>query len=364
MSEENNTVKLPEPGSLIVSSSPHLHENSSISKIMLQVLLCLLPAVLAAVWFFGLPALKVMVYCVAFCMLLEYLWCRLMKQKSTLCDFSAAVTGLILALNLPSHSQWWLCAVGSFVAIIIAKQVFGGLGQNPFNPAAVGRVALLIGFTGPMTTQWVAPTPGAFVGAFDAVTTATPLTLAKAGAFQATTSATPLSVAKNCAENVDPLAALQTADSYWNYFIGNMGGSLGETSALAILIGAIGLLAFRLIRWEIPVAVLGTMAIFTWIVHTTSPSTTPGPLFHLLTGGAMIGAFFMATDMVTSPLTRRGCVIFGAGIGIITCVIRIWGGFPEGMSFAIVIMNALVPLIDRFCFKRPFGWTHASGGAK
>ena len=131
-------------------------------------------AVLAAVWFFGLPALKVMVYCVAFCMLLEYLWCRLMKQKSTLCDFSAAVTGLILALNLPSHSQWWLCAVGSFVAIIIAKQVFGGLGQNPFNPAAVGRVALLIGFTGPMTTQWVAPTPGAFVGAFDAVTTATP----------------------------------------------------------------------------------------------------------------------------------------------------------------------------------------------
>ena len=347
MSEENNTVKLPAPGSLIVSSSPHLHENSSISKIMLQVLLCLLPAVLAALWFFGFPALKVMVYCVAFCMLFEYFWCRLMKQKTTLRDNCAAVTGLILALNLSAHSQWWLCMVGSFVAIIIAKQVFGGLGQNPFNPAAVGRVALLVGFTGPMTTQWVAPTPGAFVGAIDATTTATPLTLAK-----------------GCVGNVDQMAALQTAEHYWNYFVGNMGGSLGETSALAILIGAAGLFAFRLIKWEIPVAILGTMAVFTWIVHVTSPATTPGPLFHLLTGGAMIGAFFMATDMVTSPMTRRGCLLFGAGIGVITCVIRIWGGFPEGMSFAIVIMNALVPLIDRFCFKRPFGWTHASGGAR
>lgn len=314
---------------------------------MLQVLLCLVPAVLAAIWFFGLPALKVMVYCVAFCMIFEYLWCKLLKQKSTLGDYSAAVTGLILALNISAHSQWWLCLVGSFVAIIIAKQVFGGLGQNPFNPAAVGRVALLVGFTGPMTTQWVAPTPGSLIGAFDATTTATPLTLAK-----------------GCAGNVDQMAALQTAENCWHYFTGYMGGSLGETSALAILIGAAGLFAFRLIKWEIPAAILGTMAVFTWIVHLSSPATTPGPLFHLLTGGAMIGAFFMATDMVTSPMTRRGCFLFGAGIGVITCVIRIWGGFPEGMSFAIVIMNALVPLIDRFCFKRPFGWTHASGGMR
>lgn len=343
--EENKTIKMPVPGSLIISSSPHLHEKSTVSKIMLQVLLCLLPAALAAVWFFGLPALKVMAYCVASCMVFEYLWCRLMKTPNTIRDYSAAVTGLILALNLPSHAQWWLCIVGSFVAIIVAKEVFGGLGQNPFNPAAVGRVALLIGFTGPMTTQWVDPTPGALLGAFDAQTCATPLTLAKAAAG-----------------NADKMADLPI--SYLDYFLGNMGGSLGETSVLALLIGAVGLFLFRLIKWEIPFAVLATIAVFTWIVNATSPVTTPGPLFHLMTGGVMIGAFFMATDMVTSPLTRRGCLIFGAGIGVITCVIRIWGGFPEGVSFAIVIMNALVPLIDRFCYKRPFGWVHSHGGVR
>ncbi len=343
--EENKTIKMPVPGSLIISSSPHLHEKSTVSKIMLQVLLCLLPAVLAAIWFFGLPALKVMVYCVAFSMIFEYLWCRLMKTKSTIRDYSAAVTGLILALNLPSHSQWWLCLVGSFVAIIVAKEVFGGLGQNPFNPAAVGRVALLVGFTGPMTTQWVNPTPGALIGAFDAQTCATPLTIAKAAAG-----------------NADKMAELPI--NYLDLFLGNMGGSLGETSVLALLIGAVGLFVFRLIKWEIPAAIIVTIAVFTWIVNIVSPVTTPGPLFHLMTGGVMIGAFFMATDMVTSPLTSRGCLIFGAGIGVITCVIRIWGGFPEGMSFAIVIMNALVPLIDRLCFKRPFGWVHSHGGAR
>ena len=183
--EENKTIKMPVPGSLVISSSPHLHDKSTVSKIMLQVLLCLLPAAAAAIWFFGLPALKVMVYCMAFCMIFEYLWCKLMKTPNTLRDYSAAVTGLILAMNLPSHAQWWLCIVGSFVAIIVAKQVFGGLGQNPFNPAAVGRVALLVGFTGPMTTQWVDPTPGALLGAFDAQTCATPLTIAKAAAGNA-----------------------------------------------------------------------------------------------------------------------------------------------------------------------------------
>lgn len=343
--EENKTIKMPVPGSLVISSSPHLHEKSTISGIMLRVLLCLLPAVLAAIWFFGLPALKVMVLCMAFCMIFEYLWCRMMKTRNTIWDYSAAVTGLILALNLPSHAQWWLCAVGSFVAIIVAKEVFGGLGQNPFNPAAVGRVALLIGFTGPMTTRWVSPTPGAFLGAIDAQTCATPLTLAK-----------------TAAGNADKMAEVPL--SYLDYFLGNMGGSLGETSALALLIGAVGLLAFRLIKWEIPFAILVTVTVFTWIVHVVSPALTPDPLFHLLTGGVMIGAFFMATDMVTSPLTRRGCLIFGAGIGAITCVIRIWGGFPEGMSFAIVIMNALVPLIDRLCYKRPFGWVHSHGGVR
>jgi len=344
--EETKEIRLPEAGSLIVSSSPHLHESSTISKIMLQVLLCLVPAVLAALWFFGLQALRVIVLCIGFSMLFEYLWCRMMKMKNTLHDWSAAVTGLILALNISALSQWWLCAVGSFIAIVIAKQVFGGLGQNPFNPAAVGRVALLVGFTGPMTTQWLEPVRGLWCG------------------VDAATGATPLTLAKEYIGSAEKLATIQAPGDMLNYFFGNMGGSLGETSAIAILIGAAGLFAFRLIRWEIPFAVLGTIAFFTWIVHLISPAMTPSPLFHLLTGGAMIGAFFMATDMVTSPLTRRGCFIFGMGIGIITCVIRIWGGFPEGMSFAIVIMNALVPLIDRFCYKRPFGWTHSMGGVR
>ena len=342
--EENKEMKMPVPGSLIISSSPHLHDGATISGIMLQVLLCLLPAVVAAIWFFGLHALRVMALCVAFSMVFEFLWCKLMKTPNTTRDLSAAVTGLILALNLPSQAQWWLCMTGAFVAIIIAKEVFGGLGQNPFNPAAVGRVALLVGFTGPMTTQWVAPAP-LFSCAADAASTATPLTLAKAAAG-----------------NADKMAQLPI--NYLDYFLGNMGGSLGETSVLALLIGAVGLLLFRLIKWEIPVALLATVALFTWIVNLAAPAATPGPLFHLMTGGVMIGAFFMATDMVTSPLTRRGCWIFGAGIGVITCVIRIWGGFPEGMSFAIVIMNALVPLIDRLCYKRPFGWVHSHGGAR
>jgi len=336
--EENKEIKLPEPGTLIVSSSPHLHESSTIPKIMLQVIVCLAPVIAASIWFFGLHALRVIVLCTAFSMLFEYLWCKLMKTRNTVTDWSAAVTGIILALNLPPLSQWWICAVGAFISIIIAKEVFGGLGQNPFNPAAVGRVALLVGFTGPMTTQWIVP---------DAATGATPLTLAK-----------------TYLGNADKMASLEVPDVMWNYFFGNMGGSLGETSAIAILIGAVGLFAFRLIRWEIPLGIICSMAVFTWIVHTGSPATTPGPLFHLLTGSALVGAFFMATDMVTSPLTRSGCLIFGAGIGIITCVIRIWGGFPEGMSFAIVIMNALVPLIDRFCYKRPFGWVHFMGGAR
>ncbi len=345
--EQAEAVVLPPAGSLVLSTSPHVHDHETISSIMLKVLICMLPILVASVTVFGLNAIRVLLYCTAFSMLFEYLWCKAAKQPQTITDWSAAVTGVILALNLPATVPWWLCLVGSFIAIIIAKQVFGGLGQNPFNPAAVARVALLIGFAEPMTV-WVKPMQG----------------FAKCCDLE--TGATVLSEAKMASGTVDAAAVfdkLQSSDSLLTYFVGNMGGSLGETSALAILIGGIGLIACRLIKWEIPVAILGTAFVFTWIVNLVAPSLTPGPMFHMLTGGMMIGAFFMATDMVTSPVTHLGAFIFGALIGLLACIIRIWGGFPEGVSTAIVLMNALVPLIDRICYKRPFGWSPTSASA-
>ena len=333
---ERPAVRLPEAGTLVLSSSPHIRTSLNIAKIMAQVMLCLLPAVIMAVCRYRWNAVRVILLCMIFCAGWEMLWCKVMRQKQTVRDLSAMLTGLILALNVSPLLPWWLCLVGSFVAVIIAKQVFGGLGQNPFNPAAVARVALLVGAARPMTT-W-APLPSAFQH-LDGVTAATPLTAASQSAAQQAS-----------------LDLYNSNEFLWNAFIGNIGGSLGETSSLAILIGAAGLLLFGLIRLYIPLAVLLTVTVFVWIVNQVSPGTTPGPLFHLLTGGVMLGAFFMATDYVTSPVTHLGGVVYGIGIGIIVCVIRIWGSFPEGMSFAIVIMNALVPLIDKFCYKRPFGW--------
>ncbi len=263
----------------------------------------------------------------------------------TIFDGSALVTGVILAMNLPPGAPWWLCITGSFIAIIIAKQIFGGLGQNPFNPAAVARVALLIGFAGPMTT-W--RNPGLWFGAKapDIITGATPLGIAAA--------------AKGSAEKMAEAASDTTI---WHAFIGYTGGSLGETCALAILIGGIGLICFRLIKWQVPAAMLLTAWLFTGIIHLAYPELTPGPTFHILSGGMMIGAFFMATDMVTSPMTTLGSLLFGAAIALIACIIRIWGSYPEGVSFAILIMNALVPFIDKLCYKHPFGWTSTSASA-
>ena len=334
MSEEieKNNVALPEPGSLVLSTSPHVQDGDSITRIMVKVLICLLPAVAASVWFFRFDAVRILVYCAAFCIFAEYGWTLATRQRATICDCSALVTGVILALNLPPGAPWWLCAVGSVFAIIIVKELFGGLGQNPFNPAAAARVALLIGFAGPMT-QWAAPATGSLISG------ATPL-----GAIQA---------AKGSA---DAIAQLGANDNLMKLFLGNVGGSIGETSALAILIGGLGLMAFRLIKWQIPLAMLATIFVFTGIVHLAAPGLTPNPLYHLLSGGVMIGAFFMATDMVTSPITPLGALVFGVIIGVLTCIIRIWGAYPEGVSFSIVIANALVPLIDRMCFIRPFGW--------
>lgn len=327
MSEtETTVVQLPDATKLVVSNSPHIRGGETISKIMVQVLIALLPAAAAAVWFFGLHALRVMVLCTAGCMAVEILWNKAAKKPAgSWKDGSAALTGLLLAMNLSSGSPWWICLLGSLLAIGLGKQLFGGLGFNPFNPALVARVALLIGFP-QLMTSWVAPQPGKWL-ACDALTGATPL--AAAGS---------------------ELASIR------DLFYGNVGGCLGETSALALLLGGLFLLARKLIKWQVPASFIGTVALITGLVHYFNPEMTPPALYHVLAGGLMIGAFFMATDMVTSPMTANGALIFGCGCGIITSVIRIWGGYPEGVSFSILFMNALTPLIDRFTIGKPFGY--------
>lgn len=316
--------RLPDPRKLVVSSSPHYHSGEDIRKIMITVILTLLPACLAGVIFFGWQALWVLVVCSISCMAIEAGCCRLQGRPSTLGDFSALLTGILLGMNLSPLTPWWVCVIGSLLAIGLAKQIYGGLGFNPFNPALVGRVGLIIAFPAILTT-WA---PTRFMHT-DAITTATPL-----GQWQTNGV---------------------IGHAYWDYFIGNVGGCIGETSALALLIGGVILIARRLIRWEVPVFYIGTVLVFTGIVYLLSPDKQAPPLFHLLTGGLFLGAFFMATDMVTSPMGRLGAIIFGIGCGIVTCVIRIWGSYPEGVSFSILFMNALVPLIDRLTVPRPFG---------
>jgi electron transport complex protein RnfD len=326
MSEETTpTVQLPDATQLVVSNSPHIRGKETISKIMAQVFIALMPAALAAVWFFGFAALKVMVLCTVGCIVVEEIWNKLAGRKPTWKDGSAALTGLLLAMNLAANAPWWICILGSLLAIGLGKQLFGGLGFNPFNPALVARVALLIGFPSLMTS-WVVPNPGNF-SACDAMTGATPLG-----------------------------AQGEAVASLGDLFIGNVGGCIGETSALALLLGGLFLLARKLIKWQVPVAFIGTVALISGIVHAVNPALTPPPLYHILAGGLMIGAFFMATDMVTSPMTTNGALIFGFGCGLITAVIRIWGGYPEGVSFSILFMNALTPLIDRYTIGKPFGY--------
>lgn len=327
--EEAPAVQLPDAARLVVSNSPHIRGGSTISGIMGHVLVALVPAAAAAIWIFGLPALYVMALCVAGCVAVEILWNKVAGQPlDSWKDGSAAVTGLLLGMNLSSNAPWWMCLLGSLLAIGLGKQIFGGLGYNPFNPALVARVALLIGFP-KLMTSWTAPNPGHLTAGCDALTGATALAAAKTGG---------------------ELASLH------DLFFGTVGGCLGETSAVALLIGGGYLLYRKLIKWQIPVAFIGTVVVLTGIIHWVDPARTPDPLYHVLAGGLLIGAFFMATDMVTSPMTARGALYFGCGCGLITSVIRIWGGYPEGVSFSILFMNALTPLIDRYTIGNPFGY--------
>lgn len=331
---------------LNVSGSPHVHSDESTRKIMWRVNLALVPALIVAIAFFGLNALLISLVSVASCLLFQWLIERfIMKTKSTISDGSAVVTGLLLAFNVPATREMILLVIiAALVAIGIGKMSFGGLGKNPFNPALVGRVFMLISFPVQMTT-WPKPGENLFsmvsVPTTDATTGATPLGMIQEGGFGA-------------------------AGEVWDYFLGHMGGSLGEVSALAILIGAIYLLCRKIISWHIPVAFIGTAFIFSGILYLCAPlhkevidgvETVAGfidPVTTLLTGGIMLGAFFMATDMVTSPMTKSGQLIFGFGCGLLTIIIRNWGNYPEGVSFAILIMNAVTPLLNRWCKPKRF----------
>ena len=324
---------------LLISPSPHIHGGDSIEKNMYGVLIALIPAFICSVVFFGIGALIVTLTSVVACLLFEYLIQKfLLKRQPTIWDGSALITGVLLAFNVPSNLPVWIVVIGALVAIGIGKMSFGGLGCNIFNPALVGRVFLLISFPVQMTTWPLAE--GFDTSYVDAATGATPLSLLKA--------------AVKSGESVNAYLASEGFVGYGNMLLGDMGGSLGEVAAFALLIGFAYMLVRKIITWHIPVTIFLTVFIFAGILNVCDPDQFANPLFHLLSGGLMLGAIFMATDYVTSPMSRKGMVIYGAGIGILTVLIRQFGAYPEGMSFAILIMNAFTPLINRYCKPKRF----------
>ncbi len=328
---------------LKISTAPHMSSPINTSIIMRDVIIALIPAALIAVLFFGLNALTVIITSVASCILCEYALTRWVLHKpSTLRDNSAAITGLLLAYNLPSNFPILLILLGSFVAIGITKIAFGGLGKNLFNPALIGRVFLFVSFPLQMTT-WPRPKFLDFMNT-DVQTGATTLGILKH--LDAETSATALTSHAGSIENLP---------NYWQMLIGYTGGCIGEISALALLLGGAYLLWRNVISWHIPFYYIATVFIVTSFLWLKYDLPIYDPVTHLLSGGLMLGAIFMATDYVTSPMTINGKIIFGIGCGLLTVIIRLWGSYPEGVSFAILIMNAFVPLIDKFTRPRLFG---------
>jgi electron transport complex protein RnfD len=311
---------------LILSTSPHLFKKESVSRIMWMVFIALLPSGIAGIYLFGLRALWIILVSILGALAAEFICLALQRKRITLLDGSAVVTGLLLAYNLSPTVPFWIPLVGSFFAIAVAKQVFGGLGRNIFNPALCGRVFLLLSWP-KLMTGFVKPLSSA-----DAVTSATPLVLFKESAA----------------------GISEMGLTYWDFFLGKRGGCIGEVAIFALLIGAALLLVFKIISWQIPISFLAVLSLFSWL-FSTSGFARGDALFSVLSGGVILGAFFMATDYVTSPLTRKGQLIFGACCGLFTFLIRRWGGYPEGVSFSILIMNAFVPLIDRFTRPRVYG---------
>ena len=323
---------------LNISLSPHIHGNETTRKLMFGVVIALVPTIIASVMFFGIGAIITTATAVISCVAIEYLIQKFVFRKSvSITDGSALVTGLLLALNLPSNIPVYMIIIGSLVAIGVAKMTFGGLGNNPFNPALVGRVFMLISFPSHMTT-W--PTPAGFA----------------TGYFDAATGATLLAIIKEGIKNGESISALmEQIPSTVELLLGRLGGSIGEVSAIALLIGFIYMLYKKIITWHIPVSILGSLVLFTSILWFANPNEYISPTFHVLSGGVLLGAIFMATDYVTSPMNPKSMIIYGCGIGILTAIIRIWGAYPEGVSFAILIMNAFVPLLNAYIKPKRFG---------
>ena len=382
--KEKSEIRMPACDKLIVSSSPHIQSRSSVSGIMLKVIIALMPAMATSIYFFGFAALNLLILTAFFCVAAEALWCIIAGKsvKAAIFDGSAVVSGLILAMNFSAVTPWYVCLIGAFLAIWLGKQVFGGIGYNPFNPAIVARVALLIALPGLMTI-WV-PTSKmvetaqhrisqneAYSRTFFSAADWRKLqdSVGKNASVDVVTCATPLSMVSEIPKSTDigaknVFSHIDNRTAWKNYFLGNVSGSLGETSALAVIVGCFLLIIWKLINWRVPVFFVGTVFVFTGMINFFYPGLTPSPVFHILTGGLMLGAVFMATDMVTSPVTNRGSALFGVGCGLITSVIRIWGNYPEGVSFAILFMNALVPFIDKMFIRLPFGTPKKQGAGK
>jgi len=324
---------------LLISPAPHLHGKESTRGLMRDVIIALVPSLLVSIYFFGFSAIKLALVGIVSCVLVEYVIQKYVtKTKITISDYSAVVTGLLLALNLPPNSPWWIVFIGSVVAIGVAKMTFGGIGQNIFNPALVGRVFLLVSFPVIMT-DWTIPVSW-FREGIDVSSGATALSMVKEGLAQGLT--------------IDQIFAANNF-SYFQMLFGKIGGSVGEVSALALIVGMVYLLIRRVIKPHIPFSIIGTVIVFTGIFWLIDPQQYADPLFSILTGGILLGSIFMATDYVTSPMSKSGMILYGVGIGIITVLIRYFGSYPEGISFAILIMNACVPLINKFMLPERFG---------
>jgi electron transport complex protein RnfD len=340
------SVKIEPMKEFVVSVSPHIKSGLSVKKIMWLVVIALMPAFFGSIYFFGLKSLLLVGLSVASAVIFEAISQKAFGRKITIDDGSAVITGILLAYNLPPGVPLWMPVIGSAFAIIIVKQFFGGLGYNFVNPALAARAFLTVSWPYFMTAKWLAPTSGTLAG-FDAVTQATPLTLLKntVGLLNTTTI-----TSEGIAQAKQIISQLNSVPVLKNLILGNVGGCLGETSALLLLIGGIFLLVTKVIDYRIPVSYLITVLILSAILPTKAT-----PLFHLFSGGLFLGVFFMATDYVTSPVTKKGQWIFGIGCGILTMLIRTWGGYPEGVSYSILLMNVATPLIDRYTKPKVFG---------
>lgn len=326
---------------LTISGSPHVHGDESVKKIMTTVVLAMVPAILVSIYFFGLSSVRVLTTAIVSCVLFEFLIQKfLLKGPLTINDGSAIVAGILMAFNIPANIPCWMIVLGSLVTIGVAKMSFGGLGKNPFNPALVGRVFMLISFPVDMTT-WPKPHPIFDSSITDVITGPTPLAIVKEGLKSGMT--------------IDEILATGNVPTYVQELIGNTGGSLGEMSAIALIIGGLFMIFRKVINWQIPVTILATVYVFAGICFLIDPQHYISPEYHILSGGLLLGAIFMATDMVTSPMAMSGKILFAFGIGLITIIIRLWGAYPEGISFAILIMNAFVPLINKYFKPTRFG---------